>query len=922
MHLYERETHEARLRHLTGEALAGRGRVLLIEGVAASGRTALLRGAVEGAERAGLRALRAACSPLERELAGSMLSQLLHSLPVPDELAEQPVPDYHEFCRWILKTAARTPLVVAVDDLQHADPESARGLLYLARRLGAAPVLLVATWRRDEDQVVSPFIAELLGDPRAERLRVAPLSAAGTARLVRDRLADPAAGPGLAEELHRIGGGSPLLLDALVEDARQGGPEPVTEQGYGAAVVDLLRRWDPELLPVARVLAVLGEHATPERIARLTGLEAESGTRAVERELSRMTAAGVLRDGRFPHPAAQRAVAATLSGPERSALHRRAASLLHALGESAPAVAHHLAESRQRMEPWAVAVLTEAAEAELLAGRYERAVRFFELAGDASTGPAERAAALERLADAEWRLSPSAVLRHLDPLVAAARAGRLATDRLPGLIRQLLWHGRDEDADAVLARLRAAAPEDPAAEADARALESWLAFTHPRLARQGASPFPRAAGDGPAAVRGPAGASGGDPWLAVAAALCELFLSGRTAERADWVEHCLRDLRAHGNPAWAEESAALALWGLLDADLPEVVLDRCAALVGQDARPEPTRRAVFGALRAEALLRRGDLSGALHGAQEALTLLPAHAWGVAVGLPLSTLTLAAARSGEFAVAERHQAFSPPETMFGTRYGLSYLHARGRYHLAAQRSYAALSDFAACGDLARSLGLDTAALVPWRTGAAEAWLQLGNEERARRLVREQLTRSDAAGRSGRGRALRMLAAVSAPERRPHLLLEAVELFEECGDAYEQARVLADLGRAHSALGDSSRARTTLRRARHLALSCAAVPLCDELLAMTEPAAPEPRPADARQLTESERRVAHLAVLGYTNREIAAKLYVTSSTVEQHLTRVYRKLDVKRRKDLPADLGTAPLRRRSRRVQPASVRRPAS
>lgn len=55
-----------------------------------------------------------------------------------------------------------------------------------------------------------------------------------------------------------------------------------------------------------------------------------------------------------------------------------------------------------------------------------------------------------------------------------------------------------------------------------------------------------------------------------------------------------------------------------------------------------------------------------------------------------------------------------------------------------------------------------------------------------------------------------------------------------------------------------------------------------------------------LTDSEHRVASLAVLGYTNREIAAKLYITLSTVEQHLTRVYRKLGVRRRKDLPADL----------------------
>lgn len=52
--------------------------------------------------------------------------------------------------------------------------------------------------------------------------------------------------------------------------------------------------------------------------------------------------------------------------------------------------------------------------------------------------------------------------------------------------------------------------------------------------------------------------------------------------------------------------------------------------------------------------------------------------------------------------------------------------------------------------------------------------------------------------------------------------------------------------------------------------------------------EPSPA----LSEAERRVAALAASGDTNREISSKLYITVSTVEQHLTRVYRKLNVSR------------------------------
>ncbi|WP_329793983.1 helix-turn-helix transcriptional regulator [Lentzea sp. DG1S-22] len=57
-----------------------------------------------------------------------------------------------------------------------------------------------------------------------------------------------------------------------------------------------------------------------------------------------------------------------------------------------------------------------------------------------------------------------------------------------------------------------------------------------------------------------------------------------------------------------------------------------------------------------------------------------------------------------------------------------------------------------------------------------------------------------------------------------------------------------------------------------------------------------------------RVAELAAKGHTNREISGLLYITVSTVEQHLTRVYRKLGMRSRADLPHRLsprtGAAP------------------
>ena len=45
-----------------------------------------------------------------------------------------------------------------------------------------------------------------------------------------------------------------------------------------------------------------------------------------------------------------------------------------------------------------------------------------------------------------------------------------------------------------------------------------------------------------------------------------------------------------------------------------------------------------------------------------------------------------------------------------------------------------------------------------------------------------------------------------------------------------------------------------------------------------------------LTGAERRVARLAADGLTNRQISSNLHITISTVEQHLTRIYRKFDI--------------------------------
>ena len=120
------------------------------------------------------------------------------------------------------------------------------------------------------------------------------------------------------------------------------------------------------------------------------------------------------------------------------------------------------------------------------------------------------------------------------------------------------------------------------------------------------------------------------------------------------------------------------------------------------------------------------------------------------------------------------------------------------------------------------------------------------------------------------------------------------------------MLVDLGATLRAAGQRSAAREPLLEALTLAARCGARALERRARAELAAIGIRPRTADrsgADSLTPSELRVVELAAAGGTNREIAQTLFVTEKTVETHLGRAFRKLNISSRRQLPEVLARA-------------------
>ncbi|MGC7097420.1 AAA family ATPase [Amycolatopsis lurida] len=913
--MIERESELAELTAALAESATEGVRVVAVQGVAGTGKTALIDEFGDRARGTGARLLRASGAPTECSLSLGIVRQLLAGAGFDRDTAaivgglldHQLLADAESdgvsrsrvldgLATAVLELAGESPVVIAIDDTQYLDAFSQDWLIYLIRRAGLARILIVFGWRDDVETCPSNsrlLCAELYQQAYFRRLLLTPLSPSGVAELMTERLLGSGA-PELAAKAHRLTGGNPLLLHAMLEDswAAAGDDGPPAELGAGPelerAVQLVLRRCDPVILRVAGAISVIGESSRFALLGQLVGAAPDRVAVAVRV----LTQIGLVEAGRLRDPVIAGAVLKTFSAADRSELRWRAADLLKACGADSLTIAEHFVASGRLDDPSAVPNLVEGAQQALEEDYPRRAAELLRLAYQVDTDVRRRVEILALLLRAEWRVDLGASVGHLPELTDAMLSGRLRGRHATMPIIIMLVQGRVADVCSVFSRLAADLPPDSRPSWEFEMMRTWLADLYPGI-------FGRAAGE--------SGANGTPimPPGAIGYRLLEHFQSthhqGATAERLVKADEAL----------WQQPLTEinlfpfiLALRTMIHAERLEEAERRCRGLMLTCLDLQaPTWHALFCAIAAEIALRRGSLGVAATRAAAALELVPVAELGVLAGAPLSTLLTAQTLQGEHEEAARTLAVPVPDVMFETPFGLFYLLARGRHYVERGLAQVALDDFQAVGDLLDQWGMEqTGALLPWRTEMAAAHLQLGDREAAARYAREQLRRIGQDGHSRvRGRTLRLLAATRELRLRPPVLRDAVDILHRSGDKFELASALAALHDAYTQLGEAGRARSVARKANSIRQAFFAEQPARRVGA---PDVLEETEVDLLMLSDAERRVAEFAAKGLTNREIAGRLYLTTSTIEQHLTRIYRKLGVSSRVQLLSRLGPQP------------------
>jgi serine/threonine protein kinase/tetratricopeptide (TPR) repeat protein len=357
--------------------------------------------------------------------------------------------------------AARTPLVICIDDVQWGDADSAALLLELVRSPGAPPILLVMTHRDGEAQA-SPFLTAIRERwPRDIEVRdvfVGPLDFQEGQRLAlallgtSDEMAQRT-----ARAVARESRGNPFLIEELVRsnahivDRPEG--ETLATLTLGQMVAQRLERMTDDARLLLELVAVGGRPVSMSVIARASGISGGVENAVAAARARRFVRTG-MRDGReiveMSHDRFRETIVEQLSAAEVREHHARLASALEANpGADAEALSRHLlgAGDAERAGHFA----ERAAEAAIAKLAFDQAARLLRTALETARGSAEETRRLRtRLATVlEWSgRGEEAARAYLEAAQGAEPLERAQLERAASV--ELLASGRIVEGTTVL----------------------------------------------------------------------------------------------------------------------------------------------------------------------------------------------------------------------------------------------------------------------------------------------------------------------------------------------------------------------------------------------------------------------------------------------------------------------------------------
>ncbi|MEC3978753.1 helix-turn-helix transcriptional regulator [Amycolatopsis sp. H20-H5] len=890
------------------KAVAGSPQLVRVEGEAGIGKTYLVKHFLAGLDN--FQVLVASGDPGESTLNYGLIDQLLsrvdrqliRTFKLLDRSRPQtaiPFAIGTELLDLISTLQADRPLAIVVDDAQWTDRSSAQALGFELRRLWADQVLTVLIVRtpivEDEPNVVDQYLSRptiesatihLHGLTTQDIVALSATSATGS------RLPLPA-----AARLRDHTGGNPLYVRALLaettpRDLIATGKSLPVPQSLAAALGRILHQLPDPTRRLVEALAVLNTRCSLARVAQLASVDNPNEALAPALEV------GIVQwwPNEAANPVAMRhslhrdAVYEALDPVRRAELHATAAHLV----DSGTAWAHRVAAAQTTDGPLARKLELAAAEA-TGSGTHDVAARYLYWAAELSESrddyePRLLTACVQSLLTSlpGWAVSIQPEMRRCSdtPLrdCALGLTALLGTGELPVAEERLLraaagtrvpdwitstasgalaalhvWSGRDEEA------LRAAS------------IALSTGALHARM----------------------------EDFVRMIRAVARSRLDGMSAGLAE-----LDYLPALGSAVSREDVEGLACRGSLHVMLGHYgsgVDDLTNAIVHQRAGAStlfgPTPHSYLAAAQ-HALGNWNDAAITVH---QALSIQSTFEQPQTYTLTHMAATLVPAGRGDWQVASGHvTAARRWAVKIGTPQDVRYAAIAGAVLAQARGDHAEMANslrplLATDQDTADST--HTWWLTWWRPLAVEALIGVGDLDAAE----QQLLRLQNATRDTEHFEDTLSRLQAALAREHGNLDDALAIYRrrlESGDQpvlpFARAMLEHEFGLLLSATGNRREAVRWLRRARDRYGLLSAHPFIrrvDHSLGISNVRQTKKRSArHLPDLTEREEQVCHLVCRELTNSEIAKELYVTSKTVEYHLSNVYAKLGIASRLEL--------------------------